>query len=71
MFSTEPAKVVGSPSASPEASMREYHVCSSMSATWPSHSSVARLLARRYWPSPLFWSEYSHVVSTKGGNGCS
>ena len=67
MFSIEPAKLVGRCAPSPVVLTREYQVCSSRSAIWPSHISVARLLMSKYWPSPLLWSEYSQTVSTNSG----
>ena len=68
MFSSEPANVVGRAVGIAGGLIREYHVCSSRSASWPSHINVGRLLQIRYSPSPLLWSEYSHTVSTNGGS---
>ena len=71
MFSSEPVNVVERWWPSGSGLTREYQVCSSRSASWPSQSSVGRLLQSRYSWSPSLWEENSSTVSTKTGRGLS
>src|SRR3972149_635630 len=66
MFSAEPLKRSERWWPSGSGLTREYQVCSSRSAIWPSQRRVGRLLQIRYSWSPSLCSENRRTLATNG-----